>query len=221
MTDLELVAFDIETTGFGVDDVVTVVGFAVEMGVRVFAQTNERDAVDVDERVGERVPGLVNVTVHATERELLEAVRGFARERFRDDDVLVIGFNGERWRGGFDLPFLRTRLARAGIDWVFEDVPYADVQPLVMDRFNTTVEGEDVQDLVGVYNVLRDGSYSEMDPFEDSAEAVAAFEDGEFTELIEHNVADVLRTRALGELAQRYCSKSDFNLKSLTATIDG
>jgi hypothetical protein len=33
-----------------------------------------------------------------------------------------------------------------------------------------------------------------------------------------HNVADVLRTRELGTLAERYCSKSDFKLKSLTPT---
>ena len=40
---LEQVAFDIETTGFDAVDVVTTVGFAVPMGVRVFLQTAERD----------------------------------------------------------------------------------------------------------------------------------------------------------------------------------
>jgi len=33
---LDQVAFDIETTGFDVDDEVTVVGFALPLGVRVF-----------------------------------------------------------------------------------------------------------------------------------------------------------------------------------------
>ncbi|MGB9961639.1 hypothetical protein ACOZ32_05440 [Halobacterium sp. MBLA0001] len=42
---LEQVAFDIETTGFNVDDEVTTVGFAVPMGVRVFVQTGERASV--------------------------------------------------------------------------------------------------------------------------------------------------------------------------------
>jgi len=41
---LELVAFDIETTGFEVSDEVTVVGFAVPMGVRAFVQTDGRAA---------------------------------------------------------------------------------------------------------------------------------------------------------------------------------
>ena len=60
----------------------------------------------------------------------------------------------------------------------------------------------------------------ELDPFADSAEAVHAFEAAQFTELVLHNVADILRTRALGRLAQRYCSKSDFSVKSLTAVHD-
>ncbi|MFC7021163.1 MULTISPECIES: hypothetical protein [Haloarcula] len=34
-------------------------------------------------------------------------------------------------------------------------------------------------------------------------------------------VADVIRTAQLGEIAQPYCSKSDFNLKSLTPARDG
>ena len=39
---LDLVAFDIETTGFTVTDEVTVAGFALEMGARVFYQTGGR-----------------------------------------------------------------------------------------------------------------------------------------------------------------------------------
>jgi len=68
-----------------------------------------------------------------------------------------------------------------------------------------------------VYEVLCDGQYSDLDPFADSAEAVTAYEDGRFGDLVVHNVADVLRTRELG-LLERYCSKSDFKLKSLTPT---
>lgn len=35
---LELVAFDIETTGFAVDDEITVIGFGFGIGARVFLQ---------------------------------------------------------------------------------------------------------------------------------------------------------------------------------------
>ena len=216
---LEQVAFDIETTGFDVDDEVTVVGFAMPMGVRVFVQTSGRDAAGVESGVEAGVSEtLVRISTHASERALLVAVTEFVAERIHDGEQLLIGFNGERWSGGFDLPFLRTRYAQRDLAWPFVDVPYADVMPLVTDRFNTTVDGTEQGGLVTAYEVLCDGAYSEVDPFDASAEAVTAFEDGRFTRLVLHNVADVLRTRALGRVAERYCSKAEFNVKSLTPT---
>ena len=76
------------------------------------------------------------------------------------------------------------------------------------------------RDLDGVYETLCDGQVGDLDPFADSAEAVAAFAEARFVELVLHNVADILRTRALGVLAHRDCSKSDFAVKSLTAAHD-
>ncbi|QDX41173.1 hypothetical protein [Salarchaeum sp. JOR-1] len=215
---LEQVAFDIETTGFDVDDEVTVVGFAVPMGVRVFVQTGGRSAVDVEDVVEEATETLVKVSTHQSERALLKAVAGFVEERLCDEDVLLVAYNGERWNGGFDLPFLRTRYAQLDVPWPFVDVAYADVLPLVSDRFNTTVDGDEHGDLAAAYEVLCDGAYGDLDPFADSKEAVAAFDDGRFGELVLHNVADVLRTRALGRVAEQYCSKSEFSVKSLTPT---
>ncbi len=216
---LEQVAFDIESTGFDVDDEVTAVGFAVPMGVRVLVQTGGRDVSGIESAVESAVSEtLVRVSTHGSEQELLVAVSEFVAERFRDGDVLLVAYNGERWNGGFDLPFLRTRHAKRELAWPFVDVPYADVMPLVTDRFNTTVDGDENSDLVTAYDVLCDGSHGEIDPFADSKEAVTAFEDGRFAELVLHNVADVLRTRALGRVAERYCSKSEFKVKSLTPT---
>ena len=215
---LEQVAFDIETTGFDVDDEVTVVGFAVPMGVRVFVQTGGREAAGVESAVEAGVSEtLVRISTHASERALLIAVIEFVAERVRDD-MLLVAYNGERWSGGFDLPFLRTRYAQRDLAWPFVDVPYADVMPLVTDRFNTTVDGAEQSGLVTAYDVLCGGADGDLDPFDDSVEAVAAFEDGRFAPLVLHNVADVLRTRALGRAAERYCSKSEFNVKSLTPT---
>jgi len=56
---LEMVPFDIETTGFDVTDEVTVVGLELSLGCRVFLQADE-DALDGDlaaleATVGERV----------------------------------------------------------------------------------------------------------------------------------------------------------------------
>ena len=148
---------------------------------------------------------------------LLAAVAAFASDRIQDAETLLIAFNGEVWSGGFDLPFLRSRYAARGMAWPF-DVAYADVLPVISDRFNTTVDGEEQRGLAAVYELLGDGSHSDIDPFEDSAAAVTAFEDGRFGELVLHNVADVLRTQALGAITERYCGKAEFNVKSLTAT---
>lgn len=217
---LEQVAFDIETTGFAAVDEVTVIGFALPMGVQVFLQTDGRPAETVTDAVEAAMPAdtLVNVSSHTSEQGLLAGVSGFVEERLSDADVLLVAYNGERWNGGFDVPFLRTRYAQLGLAWPFTDVPYADVMPLITDRFNTTVDGDEQHDLDCAYDLLCGGEYGDVDPFDGSDAAVAAFENGWFAELVQHNVADVLRTRELGRVAERYCSKSEFRVKSLTPT---
>jgi hypothetical protein len=218
---LTQVAFDIETTGFEATDTVTVLGFAVPMGVRVFVRADEQ-AADPLEAAIDTPPGtVVDVSTHATERAVLEAVGDFVDARLRDEDVLLVAYNGERWDGGFDLPFLRTRYATHDRPWPFVDVPYADLLPLVGKRFNTTQAGAPQDDLVAAYELLCDGTYGDLDPFTDSSEAVTAYEGGEFAAVVQHNVADVLRTRALGALAERYCSKAEFDVKSLSPTRSG
>lgn len=153
---------------------------------------------------------------------MLEALGTFVTDWLADDDVLLAAFNRETWQAGFDLSFLRTRLARTGVAWPFQELPYTDLLPVLTQRFNTTVDGEaDARrGLGGVYETLCDGAVGTTDPFADSQEAVTAFENGRFVDLVVHNVADVRRTRQLGLVAERYCSKSDFQLKSLTPTID-
>ncbi len=220
---LEQVAFDIETTGFEVADEVTTVGFAVPLGVRVFVQTGGAGVGggEVEAAVRERTGEHVVVSGHESEAAVLRAVGAFAAERFRGEDVLLVAYNGERWRDGFDLPFLRTRLAATGVAWPFRGVPFADVMPVVTRRFNTMVDGDERSGLAATYEALCDGELNAVDPFVESSEAVAAFADGRLGELVVHNVVDVLRTRALGRLAERYCAKSEFNVKSLTPTAYG
>ena len=219
MGTLELVAFDIETTGFNVTDKVTAIGFPMPIGVRAFVQTGGVTAPDVEQAVQGRVEQHVQVSVHASEAALLDAVGVFARERLYGDDVLLVAYNGERWKDGFDLPFLRTRLAATDVEWPFRDMPYTDLLPVVTRRFNVTVDGEDRSTLPGAYGTLVDGDLNDRDPFDDSAAAVTAFENQQYADLVTHNVVDVLRTSALGQVTRRYCSKSDFSLKSLTPTI--
>lgn len=222
MTSLTFIPFDIETTGFAITDEVTVAGFALPLGCRVFAR-HAGGVVDGDtaaERVSERLPGETHlvVSVHETEAELLAAVGEFAAERLRDRERLLVAYNGETYRGGFDLPFLRTRLARLDLAWPFAELPYADLLPVIRDRFNTTRDGEAHTDLDSAYAALCDGQLDEFDPFAESGAAVTAFDEGRLADVVQHNVVDVKQTAALGRLAQRYCSKSDISLKSLTPT---
>jgi hypothetical protein len=195
-------------------------------------QTDGRAAGDVEAAVESATPEdtLVNVSTHSSEQAVLAAVSAFVADRLAGDDVLLVAYNGERWNGGFDMPFLRTRFAQLGLQWPFVDVPYADLMPIVADRFNTTVTGDaatgadeetesvERNDLGHAYAVLCGDGDSDIDPFTDSAEAVEAFRDGRFADLVLHNVADVLRTRALGQLTERFCAKSEYDVKSLTPT---
>jgi len=222
---LEMVPFDIETTGFAATDEVTVVGFELSLGCRVFLQADadtvngEGAAGELEATVAERCGTHVKLSVHASEAALLRAVGSFATDRLRGDDVLLVAYNGERWKDGFDLPFLRTRLAATGVEWPFRDMPYADLLPVVTRRFNVTVDGEDRSTLPGAYKALVDGDLNDRDPFDDSSAAVTAFAEGRYADLVTHNVVDVLRTGELAAVTRRYCSKSDFSLKSLTPTI--
>jgi uncharacterized protein YprB with RNaseH-like and TPR domain len=220
---LTLIPMDIETTGLAVDDEVTVIGFVLPMGARVFLQTDNRQAgADRLEdrmlhRFGDQLDHL-EVTVHESEQTLLAAVETFAAERLSPRDYLLTAYNGDVFRGGFDLPFLRTRYARLDASWPFVDLPYADLLPVVQNRFNTTVDGDGSNDLERAYDVLVGGDLTAADPFESSGSAVTAFTDGEFEALLAHNVADILRTERLAAVAERFCSKSEFKMKSLTPT---
>lgn len=218
MAALQFVAFDIETTGLDATETVTTVGFALELGCRVFLQTEGRSADGVEAAVRERTDRHVVLSCHDDESALVTAMGAFVGERFRDEEVLLVGYNAETWQSGFDLPFLRSRYAACDVAWPFIDVPYADLFPVVTNRFNTRRDGESQSDLGGVYGMLCEGALNDRDPFADSVEAVRAFEAGRFADLVTHNVVDVARTAQVGAVAKRYCSKSDFQLKSLTPT---
>lgn len=215
-----MIPFDIDTTGFERSDTVTTVRFELELGCRVFLQSDGRSADSVEAAARERMGRHVVVSIHSNRQTLLEAVRKFVAKRLWGEDVLLVEFNAETWNAGLDLPLLRSRHAANDVAWPFTGLPYADLMPVVTNRFNTTVDGGPKSDLEGVYAAMCDGDLNEMDPFLDSAEAVKAFDKGCFEALVAHNVTDVLRTGSLGAVSERYCSKSDYKLKSLTPTVN-
>lgn len=220
-SDLTFVSFDIETTGFSVDETVTVLGFAMPLGCRVFLNSDNRpvETARLQDDLSTQFNTTVNLSTHQCEREMFESFNEFCRGNLTAGDYLVTAFHGDIFSGGFDLPFLRSKFTRLDCEWPFIDLPYTDLFPVFDARFNTTLDEDDASDLVQVYEVLVGGELTARDPFEDSGEAVTAFHRGEFGALLQHNVADILRTDALATVAERYCSKSDFQMKSLTPAI--
>ena len=211
MTELTTIAFDIETTGFETDDKLTVVGFDSAVSSRVFLNTggSTRKAALADQ-INDTLQTPVQLSLQDSEQELLNELATFITSSLTQRDAKLVAYNGERWNGGFDLPFLRTRFCIHGLEWPFGTLPYVDVMDVFEKRFNTS---EDT--LSGVYGELIGSGLNDLDPFADSEEAVTAWKKGANDQLITHNVADIRRTRALMDLAEQYCSKSDFSMKSL------
>lgn len=210
MTDLTTVAFDIETTGFETSDQLTVIGFDSPVASRVFLNTDgTTPSANLEDDLNTKLNAPVQLSVHTSGQELLTEMSAFVTSTLTQRDAKLVAYNGERWSGGFDLPFLRTRLCTHAIDWPFGSLPYVDVMDVFEKRFNTTENT-----LCGVYEELI-GRGLNLDPFTDSAAAVTTWQNGRFEPLLTHNVADIRQTRALMDLAERYCSKSDFSMKLL------
>lgn len=210
MSQLAPLAFDIETSGLDDDAVITVAGFSHSLGESLILNTAGRaaDRKALVRTLDDHSPRTVQLQLVDDEQALLEALATFATEQLDGDRHYLTAFNGETWNGGFDLPFCRTRFLRHDMDWPFRDVAYADMMQIV-DRFDTNGQ----HDLVGVYHVLVGDET--CDPFEDSAAAVDAFEAADWLPLLEHNLADIRRTRELADLAGRFVAKSDFSMKNL------
>jgi len=208
---LDPIAFDIETSGLDEDAVITVAGFAHDLGESIILNVDGRDAPDhqtLTTALDDHSAGAVSLEIVDDEAALLESISEVATNQINHDRHYLTAYNGETWNGGFDLPFCRTRFLDHDMDWPFGDLAYADMMDMV-DRFDT----QDQRDLVGVYDHLI-GDVT-CDPFEDSGEAVKAFEAAEWLPLLEHNLADIQRTRELALLAGRFVPKSDFSMKNL------
>lgn len=214
MGSLAPVAFDIETSGLEPGAVVTVAGLAFELGhvvmLNAAGRPVNRDALQT--RLTTQTPHRIDLRVCQSESELLTTLGEMSDEHINTGGQYLTAYHGETWKGGFDLPFLRTACVTHDVQWPFPDMAYADMYE-VIDRFNTN----DTNDLVGAYDQLI-GSET-CDPFTDSKEAVDAFHDGDWDALLRHNIADIHRTRELAVLAGRYVPKSDFRMKNLAPPI--
>ena len=210
MSDLDPIAFDIETSGLDDDAVITVAGFASTLGEVIVLNTGGREAhsTALEQALAEYSSSGIDVLVTDDEPALLAAVEEVVTERLDGDRHYLTAYNGETWNGGFDLPFVRTSCVSHDVAWPFPSMAYADVFEFI-DRFDT----HDEKGLAGVYDELI-GTPS-CDPFEDSGSAVGAFENGQWESLLLHNLADIKRTLKLAILAESYVPQSDFKMKNL------
>jgi len=210
VSDLTPVSFDIETNGLEPASAITVAGFTLELGSWLALNTagQAADAQYLSTQLERESGSNVQLTVCNSEAALLQRLSGFVDEHLNDNRHYLTAYNGDIWRGGFDLPFVRTVCARHDVAWPFPEMAYADTMDM-MKRFYTG----DAQDLVGVYDTLI--SKDSCDPFVESGSAVSAHENKNWLPLLLHNLADIERTRELALLAGRYIPKSDFKMKNL------
>jgi hypothetical protein len=236
----EYVAWDIETTGFEWDDTITTAAFWWPAGhadliLNKGGITTDAMAYQASLTETARVP--VRVTCVSDEKVLLKAMGELLFERFGRDYNRLIAFNAESWRGGFDLPFVRTRCVAHGVDWVFDGVPFADLLSALKKRLNTTEIEDDAPESEnslsgahailfaqpGVSEALIDTTEQDhpwyrnyrYDPFETSEQAVTSYADGDHLPVLQHNLADVHRTWELGEIIREFVPNKDLSRKKL------
>ncbi len=210
------IAFDIETSGFNDDAVITVAGFSHAMGESLILNTAGREDFDwgmLLSTLAEQSDGLLELDIVTTEQELLELVASFVKRELDDESHYLTPLDGQTWNGGLGLPFCRTRFLRHDMPWPFSDFVYADMKQIVAP-FDTNGHS----DLVGVYEALvADGT---VPPFEESEDAVTAFANAEWMGLLKHTLANIQRTRELARMAGSFIPQSDFLLKSSTNPLE-
>ena len=233
------VAWDIETTGFGWSAKITVSGFWYPGGHATLVVNAGPHAVDADAfeaSLADASRAPVRVCVADDEAGLLREMGQEVFERFDRDYNRLVAYNADSWKGGFDLPFVRTRCIRQRIDWMFGDVVFADLWEPVKKRLNTTHtaygSSSDVNTLTGAHEILfdRNGRLADLpddvdehewyrespyDPFGDSGSAAARYREGDLLPVCLHNLADVHRTWELGELVRQFVSSKDDTEKTL------
>ena len=211
-SDRAHVAWDIETTGFGWSEEITVSGVWFPGGHATLVVNSGSHAADGDrlaESLEETSGATVRVRIADDETELLEEMRRVVFERFDRDYNRLVAYNADSWKGGFDLPFTRTRCIHFGVEWVFDGIEFADLWQPVKKRLNTTHTGygasDDANSLTGAHAILCEKTgdpeqlledidghpwYGERryDPFEDSGSAAARYRECDLLSVCQHNL---------------------------------
>ena len=107
------VYFDIETTGFSA------------WGDEFICAADYTDDYYKDE------PGII--------ANLDGVIHLFRADKYNPfENYLIVTWNGENYRGGFDFPFIRSKCIQEGIEWEMSGARHLDLLPLVRKYLNTT-----------------------------------------------------------------------------------
>jgi len=140
---INFVPFDIETTGFKAseNDIITTISYRYDDSYYILINTDqETDESTLESKIKQQSQLNVVLDTFSSEYNLLHS---FSNRIHEIDSAIFIAFNGETYRGSndFDLPFLRTRYLRNGLNWSFRNKWYTDLYEVYSqkNRFNTTV----------------------------------------------------------------------------------
>lgn len=144
LQERSIVPFDIETTGFCSDDIITT--FIVYDGAtyQIWLNTDGGtvETTTIEESVCSQAE-LENIALRtcSDESELIQSVTKFTTETLSQLDTVITAYNGERWRSSFDVAMLRNASLRAGgVTLPFAGFSYFDLQPIFdkHSRFQAT-----------------------------------------------------------------------------------
>lgn len=148
--ELSFVPLDIETTGFKAADGDFITNVVLHNNglyhIWINTDGNEVEASEMESEIIEKAD-LDNLVLYVCEdeRQLLLNIQDYL-ETHTDEYTILTAFNGETYKGNtdFDLPFLRTRCLKNGVEWILEGFWYTDTYDVYSDssRFDTTIQSE-------------------------------------------------------------------------------
>jgi len=120
---------------------ITVSGFWFPTGHATLIINTGPHSIDqrhLESELAETSNASVEVIGTDNEASLLEAMGRVIFDRVDREYNCLVAYNAESWKGGFDLPFARTRCIQHGVNWVFDGLVFADLWEPVKKRLNTT-----------------------------------------------------------------------------------
>lgn len=139
--DLEFIPFDIESTGFEDDAIITTFTLLSDDTYTVWVNTDGRDAnPDLEDTVKAEANMDISLRIVQDEGNLLRDIRRFIMGRINKERAIFVAYNGEVWNGGYDIRAIRSRCLANGAPFLFSGYAYTDLMPVFgkHDRFNVT-----------------------------------------------------------------------------------